>query len=339
MMQADANPSPVGAKMNGYLRVFFPCSRSRSIVLALAVALVNTSPCDGQELARSVRMIAENDAFDFWRAPDKRSDDNYTQGTRVGWDFAGVPAAGRRLICRQQPACGFSLEIGQEIYTPTEDSSLPLLGERSYAGWLYARGDVVAATPTMRQDVALTVGVTGPASLADQVQERFHRMFDFRAPLGWKYQLPTEPDMAVQFTQAWHLAPPGAGARWTDVVPTAHATLGTLRTAAGAGGRLRVGFDLDHPWLVDATPRKFSAFAFVGGNGEAVARDLFLDGTTFRPSLVRAHKPFVGNWERGLGVRLLHLSVDYRAVTQSSDYAAAHVHTYGGITLTWWTSR
>lgn len=299
------------------------------------------SLCQGQQLARSVRVVVENDYFDFWRPPDRRSDDNYTQGARVGWDVVGVPALARRLLCRQRPACGSSLEIGQEIYTPTSDSDVPLFGERSYAGWLYARGDVVAATASTQRDFALTVGVTGPGSLARQAQERFHRFSPrFRTPLGWKYQLPTEPDFALQFKQSWRMVPSNHGARWADFVPTAHATLGTLRTAAGAGGRLRMGLNLDHPWLVDPTPRRFSAFVFAGAAGEAVARDLFLDGDTFRPSLHRDHKDFVGDWERGVAIRLSHFSVEYRAVTQTREYRAGPAtHTFGGITLAGWITR
>jgi lipid A 3-O-deacylase len=316
--------------------------RVRSIGIAMVVlAFVDASLCHGQALARSARIVAENDSFDFWIPPDKRSDDNYTQGARVSWDPIGVPGFARRLLCRQRTDCGSSFEIGQEMYTPTKDSSIPLPGERSFAGWLYVRGDVVAATSTLRRDVALIVGVTGPASLAEFAQERIHRTFwPYRLPLGWKYQLPTEPDMALQFTQDWRLAPPGAGARWADFLPTAHATVGTLRTAVGAGARLRAGYDLDHPWLADAAPHAFSAFVFVGATGEAVARDLFLDGDTFRPSLHRDHKPLVGNWERGAGVRLASVGLEYRAVTQSKEYQAGPAtHTVGGITLTWWIAR
>jgi lipid A 3-O-deacylase len=304
------------------------------------VALADAAPGHGQQLARSSRMTVENDAFDFWLPPDKRPDDNYTHGTRVAWDRVGAPTTLRRVICRQRADCGAVLEVGQEIYTPTKDSNLPLLGERSYAGWLYARGGVVAATATTRRDVAMIVGVTGPASLAENVQDWFHSTNRrLRTPLGWKYQLPTEPDMAVQLAQSWYLTPAGDGSRWVDVVPVTHAIIGTLRTAVGAGGRLRLGVDLDHPWLVDPAPRKVAAFVFAGANGEVVGRDLFIDGDTFRPSLRRNHKPLVGNWERGLGLRLARIGVDYRIVTLSKEYAAAPIHTYGGITVSWWTAR
>ncbi len=276
--------------------------RYASIGVGLTLAVASPTLCQGQQLARSVRITDENDEFDFARPQNRRSDDNYTQGARIGWDGVGVPGAARRL---------------------------------------YLRADVSAATANTRRDVAAIVGVTGPASLAQPTQEGFHHLFAHARPLlGWTYQLPTEPDMAVQFTQGWYLAPPGAGARWADVVPTAHAIVGTLRTAAGAGGRLRVGFDLDHPWLVDASPRLFTAFAFIGGSGEAVARDLFLDGSTFRPSLHRDHEPLITNWERGISVRISRFGLEYRAVTQNREYPAGPAtHNFGGVTLTWWTAR
>jgi hypothetical protein len=309
----------------------------RGAIFALTIA--SAVPCRAQQLARSARTTVENDAFNFWLPPDKRPDDNYTHGARLGRDQVGVPGALRRMICPASVLCGSAVEIGQEIYTPTRDSDLPLRGERSYAGWLYVRGDVVAATPRTRRDATLIIGVTGPASLAERAQDWFHSTSSrFRTPLGWKYQLPTEPDGAVQLTESWHLAPPGDGARWADVVPAAHVTLGTLRSAFGAGGVVRLG-DLDHPWLVDATPRKIAAFLFACVNGEAVARNLFIDGDTFRPSLRRDHKPFVGSWERGMGVRLMRASAEYRVVTLSKEYAASPIHTYGGITLSWLLAR
>ena len=104
---------------------------AKSITLLLAVALADAAPGHGQQLARSSRITVENDVFDFWLPPDNRPDDNYTHGARVAWDPSGVPGTLRRVICRQRSPCSAALEIGQEIYTPTKDSNLPLRGERS----------------------------------------------------------------------------------------------------------------------------------------------------------------------------------------------------------------
>lgn len=73
---------------------------------------------------------------------------------------------------------------------------------------------------------------------------------------------------------------------------------------------------------------------------EAVARDLFLDGSTFRRSVHVAREPIIGSWERGVGVRLSRLGVEYRAVTQSKEYGTGPpTHSFGAISISWWTTR
>lgn len=119
-------------------RAPFQVGRS-AIALALAVGAAAVTPGHAQGVARSVRVTAENDYFDFWRRPDERPDDNYTQGASVAVDLAAPPLVNRRLLCGTRALCASSLEVGQARYTPTEDFVQPLPGERPYAGWLYAR--------------------------------------------------------------------------------------------------------------------------------------------------------------------------------------------------------
>lgn len=117
-------------------------------------------------------------------------------------------------------------------------------------------------------------------------------------------------------------------------------SVGTLRTAAGASARARVGLGLTHPWLADPERRWWEAYLFVGGQTEAVARDLFLDGSTFHRSVHVSREPVVGAWERGVGVRLWRLGLEYRAVSQGREYRTGPaVHPFGGITLSWWLAR
>lgn len=292
--------------------------------------------CDAQTLRRTASIVEENDYFDFWRPPDQRSDDNYTQGLRIHVDVGGMPSLLRKRFCSGPLACGSSLEIGQEMYTPTNDAVRLLPGERPYAGWLYAKGSASAASAEERRTLTATLGVTGPPSLAEQAQDWLHHMVrGFRTPLGWGGQLPAEPDVALQGEVDRHVSTP-AISRWADLTPEVHATLGTLRTALGAGGRGRIGVNLTHPWMRDDHPRFFEAYVLVGGGGELVARDLFLDGTTFRRSPSVAREPIVGEWERGVGARLGRVELQYRAVTTSREYSTGPVsHTYGGITVSY----
>ena len=311
------------------------------LVVVLTLVVANATLCQGQELARAVHVTAENDHFNFWQPPQQRSDDNYSQGVRLGWDVVGAPSVARRVICGRSVSCASTLEFGQEMYTPTLDAATPIPGQRPYAGWLYVRGGVVAATARTHRAVDATFGVTGRASLAGQIQEIAHSFYPrFHQPLGWSHQLPSEPDFAVQFRQSWYLGSSGAGAHWADVVPEAYATIGTLRTALGGGGQLRIGFDVDHPWLVDAPARPLAVFLFLGARGEAVGRDLFLDGSTFHRSGSVPRVPFISDWERGVDFRLWRLGAEYRAITQGREYRPGPgTHTYSGITVTWWTVR
>ena len=321
---------------------------SRAVLSTLSVvilALVIAAPAQAhaQALARAVHGTAENDYFDFWLPPDRRSDDNYTQGMRVSADLAGVPPFLRRLACRDRlpSQCATTIEVGQDMYTPTDDAVHLLPGERPYAGWLYLRMNTTAATARNRLIVHEILGVTGQASLAAQVQTDFHHIIHgFRRPLGWAGQLPTEADFALGAEDDWYVATPGEARHWVDFIPSAHATVGTLRTALGVGGRARVGIALTHPWQVDTTARPWEAYFFVGAQSEAVARDLFLDGSTFSRSPHVAREPVADEWERGIGIRLWRLGLEYRAVTQGREYRTGPAtHTFGGITLTWWMLR
>ncbi|MGE5749961.1 MAG: lipid A-modifier LpxR family protein, partial [Gemmatimonas sp.] len=226
--------------------------RLRAAILLLVVSAVRL---DAQQLAKAVRISDDNEYFNFWIPPIDRPDNNYTQGLKVSWPSSSVPSFGRRVVCRKVAACGLNIEIGQEMYTPTFDSPAPELGARPYAGFLYGRFDLRAAERHSSRAVSFVVGLTGEPSLAESAQILFHRYFGFRRPQGWKYQLGAEPAFAVSAEQAWRIAP-GAAGRFVDFIPTVEVLAGTLRTSARAGGRVRVGTSLDHPWLASSVNRR-----------------------------------------------------------------------------------
>ncbi|MEO6525545.1 MAG: lipid A deacylase LpxR family protein [Gemmatimonadaceae bacterium] len=313
--------------------------RAVGAILALTFSTADIS--DGQQLSRQLRTTAENDFFNFWVSPYERPDDNYTQGLRLEWDDRRVPSFARRLICRAKAACGSTLEVGQEIYTPTDDATgSPAPGERPYAGWLYVKAAAVGATIRTRRDVGVTIGVTGRASLAQQTQESYHRLIDYRPPLGWSYQLPTEPSVAVHAEESWLFAAPSRGRPSVDLVPWANATVGTLRTALSAGARARVGPGLRHPWLVDERASSWETYLFLGAGARAVAHDLFLDGTTFRPSVRAERVPFVPSWDAGVSVRYRRLGFEYRVATEGRAYRGGpSSHSYSGLSAAWWIAR
>lgn len=311
----------------------------KSTLIAACVAIVGmhsgAHSVGAQDLLRTTSVTDDNEFFNFWLPIPKRPDNNYTQGARVSTDIQRVPGAGRRLVCGQRRACGVRLEFGQEMYTPTKDSPTPLPGERPYAGWLYGRLAVRTADVRQLRSFGMTLGVTGPPSLGESVQRGFHSLFGFRRPLGWKYQLATEPAFALIAEHTWRFAP-GYASSFIDFLPSVGATAGTLRTAIGGGGRLRVGTGIVHPWLAADSIRRFAIHGFVATHVEGVARDLFLDGNTFRNSITVDSEPIRGQWERGVHIDLGLLGIEYSATSESRPYRTGPAsHTYSTLTAIW----
>jgi hypothetical protein len=286
-----------------------------------------------QQLGAFVRVTADNDQFNFWRAPGQRPDEDYSQGLRLEWQSRRVPSGIRTRLCATT-ACASNFQVGQEIYTPVNDAPQPIPGERPYAGWLYGRGSFKAATHRHRGSFSAVVGVTGPASLAEQVQTSFHHLYPkYRQPMGWAYQLPTEVSFGLSADKEWFMRGRADSPHWTDLEPRIAANVGTLKTAVEGRALVRAGWHLSHPWLVDSA-RFAEVYLFAGPTAEFVARDLFLDGTTFQESVSVERVPFVASWERGINARLGRVTLGYRAVTTSHRYKTQPVsHTFGRISL------
>src|SRR3546814_17295330 len=71
------------------------------------------------------------------------------------------------------------------MYTP-DDVALrnPPLDDRPYAGWLYGSVGLIAETGRRLDQLELTLGVVGPASLAEQTQKLIHEITESQEPRG-----------------------------------------------------------------------------------------------------------------------------------------------------------
>src|SRR3546814_15174227 len=89
------------------------------------------------------------------------------------------------------------------MYTP-DDVALrnPPLDDRPYAGWLYGSVGLIAETGRRLDQLELTLGVVGPASLAEQTQKLIHEITDSQEPRGWDTQLENEPGGVLHYTRS-----------------------------------------------------------------------------------------------------------------------------------------
>ncbi len=245
-------------------------------------------------------MRLDNDAYDFWLRPGQRPDDEYTNGvqsrcparqrTLVGAAFRPAPPRLRRTGRRagSVPATTV-LTLGQDLYTPRLDRvpySIPdWQAERPYFAWLYLGGEarMLAARACGRSTIAL--GVTGPPAggeLAQKVAHAMNRRYT-RPATGWETQIGFEPGIIRRCASAfWRRVCGAESGLGFDFAPSAGISLGNILTSADAGGVVRLGWNLSHPW----DPRTWNdrgpveGWLTAGARGQYVAHNISLDGTT-----------------------------------------------------------
>lgn len=314
----------------------------------LCISPALSAPAAGQDV-RAYQLTSDNDAYNFWIPMAVRPDYEYSNGVRLALELDGsggwtglaaavAPCAREGGTPDAEAGCAATtVEAGQRLYAPRVDSHEPMAGQRPYAGWLYAAVTGRVVDGATRHTFGVEAGVTGEPSLGRPVMEGYHRVAGFWEPVGWKHQLAFEPAVALRYGVEHRVAEARvAGVRAGELVASAGATAGNLRTAAHAGAQLRTGVRLAHPW--SASPlRGTSVYVLAGARAEAVAHDLFLDGNTFGGGPPRVtRQPFVALTRWGVGVTRGGLTVEYRVTGRTREYEEEPGgHPYSTIEITW----
>ena len=296
--------------------------------------------------ARSAMFVLDNDLIAV-RGAGRPPDYDYTQGSTMALSWAGAPQRVRQFAgglpgcatagARRVACVASGLAIRQQIYTPRRDAATPVPGERPYAGWLSASAVAHRVAPGRIRSLEAEVGVSGPPSLAERVQDGVHRLLRNEAQLGWAHQLRTAPGLVVRYGDTrrteWEVA------RSATVAATARlgAALGTVVTGLSAGSDVTLGLragDGALPWNpaepeIERPPR---LYVRAGYRQEIVLRDVFVEG---RGSSGRAAlRTLVGQFEGALGYRRHRVAFEYRHVVRGRAYDAQPVaHAYGSFAL------
>jgi len=290
---------------------------------------------------RTLSVRVDNDAFDFWQQPYNRPDEEYTSGVRIALEGGDAPWWSRSIfrnsdacIARARACRSARLEIGKDIYTPSVSLDDPhaAANSRPNTGWLFVSQSARSLRDRRADELTITVGVTGPAALGEQMQRFFHSLApEFNRPTDWTRQTAFEPGLILRYETRSRLAAVNAGALGFDLIPRAAFSIGNITTAAEAGFLARTGVNLRHPWLPADSPISIELSA--GASGRAVARDLFLDGNTFTDGPRVKRKPLTGSGEAGIDVRLRWFSAGYRAVSDYRSYEGGPKwHAWGSLT-------
>ncbi|KJS43624.1 MAG: membrane protein, partial [Rhodospirillaceae bacterium BRH_c57] len=209
----------------------------------------------------------------------------------------------------------------------------PSPGERPYAGWLYGGVGFVSDTGRQQDYLELQLGIVGPSAGGKFVQNEWHGLIGADEANGWDHQLKDELGILLAYERKIHAWQSVNIAGFSaDLTPHYGVTLGNVMTAAAVGGTFRIGLDLPEdygpprirPGLTGSTyfapegPRGW--YLFAGVEGRAVARNIFLDGNTFRDSMSVSKLPFVGDIQAGVAVTVGDVRVAYTQVIRSREY-------------------
>lgn len=308
-----------------------------------AAACVLLGGCAGA----ATTITTENDLYSLGNR-----DRWYTNGIRATgvYDADQTPLLVRDLATRlprvsRDDTTQIGWIAGQDMYTPGDTSLDPPPGtDRPYAGWLYV--GVLVSKATRAEDgpegdrvhvLEVDLGVVGPPSLAGQTQVSYHHLIDVDRPQGWRHQLRFEPGIVAQYQQRRRLLAGGTAltkafaGEW-DLIGVFDLTAGNIftHTSIGAIGRwgneLRRDFGPStiHSTAVDVphltTTRDFRWYLFGGVEGRAVARNVFLDGNTWRDSPSVDKEPLLAEWRAGLAVEWGSFRLTYTNVNRTREF-------------------
>ncbi len=309
---------------------------------------------DPDELRNIFTFQVENDYFNLFG----RTDRDYTNGLRFAWlspALPELPDGWARLLTLptffgEAPATSvtrrFGISIGQNLYTPDDtNASQPIFNDRPYAAWLYASFALQSIykrksagsekpEPVRLDTLQLDLGLVGPAAGGEFAQNTFHRYIGSAPANGWANQLHNEPTVDVILERRWR-ASPGTLFKEPkleyDIIPSIGAALGNVSTYASAGGIVRIGkelrADFGPPRARPAMPGSegfigegFGWYFFFGVTGEAVARNMFLDGNFDGNSMHVTRRPFVAEGTAGLTILFRGVRMSFTQVLRTPEF-------------------
>lgn len=161
----------------------------------------------------------ENDSYLF-----NLNDAYYSNGFMLNYAFVKDHKGNKKI---------HSFELGQKIFTPLKrDTKTPADIDRAYCGYLYLN---YAQTQFLKKDRVLqlngSLGLVGPASWGEGLQNTYHGWTGFAKFTGWKYQIENALGVDIGATYASTLF----ATNGFKMLPVLQANLGTTFTNAKFG--------------------------------------------------------------------------------------------------------
>ncbi|MEH6451465.1 MAG: lipid A deacylase LpxR family protein, partial [Psychromonas sp.] len=233
----------------------------KNIVLLSILTTIFSPICLAEELNKSAdkekdtwyALTAENDAVTL----GDNSDDGYTNGVAWSWGYdpkdsfaeVDMPNWIRKIsewtYLNDSNNHSFSINyvVAQGMFTPDDLTQEEVIeDDRPYAGTLTWSTRIYSFDNQIANSLGLTLGVVGPASLAEQAQTGIHKLIDATEPQGWDNQLSNEPVFRIDAAHVRRLFDYDlSNSLQFDTNSYSEAGVGNLRSDIGTGLSIRIG--------------------------------------------------------------------------------------------------
>ncbi len=276
----------------------------------------------------------------------------YVNGLRLGWTSptSAVPSfladLGRTLWGSGQQRIAF--DLAQQIYTPTDTNTLvPIQSDRPYAGVLLGSFSLMSDSEDSRSVLSLSMGVVGPGSGAEQLQNDFHDIIGQGHTLGWGGQIQNVPAVELLHERTWRLPIGTVAGLETDALPSLTVGVGDLRDYIQTGVTFRLGQGLNSDFGVPRVrpglsggdafvpTRPFAWYVFGGVDGQAVAYDMLLQSNPFRDGPHVSTVWDVAELQGGFAVMAYGMRFTFAYVAQTQEFKGqtGGLHQFGSASL------
>ncbi|HDQ03188.1 MAG TPA: lipid A deacylase LpxR family protein [Deltaproteobacteria bacterium] len=360
-------------RQNTCLSEGLPCMKLKYFFVLFAIAFLTPGQyaAASEDRARSsdtLTIYLENDLFGL-----ENRDRYYTHGTKLSWisrdltryrDIIYKPQWAQRIIESlpylndPQRLRTVSVSLGQSIYTPEDKETEKLISDdRPYAGITYLGLGLHSRNHRFMDTLELNIGILGPHSYAENCQRIIHEWAGSVDPRGWDNQLHDELIVNLYVERKWKARQlrntEGFG---FDFIPHVGMAVGNAYTGANLGGQVRFGWNIPNDFgtyliragsdssapLDDTDPRffpvlhRFGIHFFFGVDGKAIARNILLDGNTFRSSHSVDKNYFVADFIGGMGIIIHRFKFTYSYVYRTKEFKKQKdEHKYGAISLSY----
>jgi len=282
----------------------------------------------------------ENDVF-------AGTDRGYTSGIKLVWTKE-FESSQKKLLSEVLPLTKksdsrriISISLAQNIYTPDDIERFDVIEEdRPYAGMLYFGLGFHKKNNRWMDTLEINLGIIGPHSYAEDAQKFFHEFTQSAPPNGWSHQLKDELAVEVLFGRKWKYIQLRDGKGFgLNVIPHLGGGLGNVFTYVNTGVQFQLGWNLPGGFSTTlirpgsdcnlgffenndslSKEKRLGIHVFVVVDGQAVLRNIFLDGNTFRESHRVEKLPLIADISVGIGFRLGRVNISYAYVYWTKQF-------------------